>query len=186
AIKKGLEIVGPKMVHFIEQAEAFQSTHLNLYCWRGGMRSESMAWLLERYGFTTTVLAGGYKAYRSHALNFFEQPLPLKVVSGYTGSKKTHFLQMLKEAGEQVIDLEGLAQHQGSSFGNKKSTGQPTTEQFQNLLYQAFSVLDLSKVIWIEDESMRIGQVNLPQRLYQRMEESPRVVLDISLAERVE
>jgi len=185
AIKKGLEIVGPKMVGFIEQAETLGSSTLALYCWRGGMRSESMAWLLERYGFQTVLLEGGYKAYRNHVLAFFEKHLPLQVITGYTGSKKTTLLHLLKERGEQIIDLEGLAQHQGSSFGNKKSHQQPSTEHFQNLLYDEFRKLDINKPIWIEDECMRIGQVNLPENLYQQMNTSPHIFLDITPTQRI-
>lgn len=186
AIKKGLEIVGPKLLNFIEKAESFKSETLALHCWRGGMRSESMAWLLERYGLRTLVLEGGYKAYRNHLLIFFNSPLPLKVISGYTGSKKTILLHLLKEKGEQVIDLEGLAGHQGSSFGNAKCVQQPTTENFQNLVYHEFRKLDLSRPIWIEDESIRIGQVDVIEGLYKRMSESPHVFIEIDRSQRVD
>ncbi|HEX5168208.1 MAG TPA: tRNA 2-selenouridine(34) synthase MnmH [Cyclobacteriaceae bacterium] len=186
AIKKGLEIVGPTMTAFIEGAESFGSPVLALYCWRGGMRSESMAWLMERYGFQAIVLEGGYKAYRNHLLSYFNQCLPLKVITGYTGSKKTSFLHILRERGEQIIDLEGLAQHQGSSFGNKKSHHQPSTEHFQNLLFAEFSRLDLNKPIWIEDECMRIGQVNLPENLFHQMSKSPHIFLDVAAEQRID
>ncbi len=186
AIKKGLEIIGPKMVDFIEQAEALQSDQLALYCWRGGMRSDSMAWLLERYDLETILLEGGYKAFRRHLLAFFDQPLPLRVITGYTGSQKTRLLHLLKEKGAQVVDLEGLAQHQGSSFGNKKSTGQPSTEQFQNLLFEAFRSLDLHRPIWIEDEDMRIGTVNMMDNLFRQISSSPHFFIEINKAERAE
>lgn len=185
AIKKGLELVGPKMVGFIEYAERLGSTTLALYCWRGGMRSDSMAWLLERYGFRTIVLDGGYKAYRNLALSFFDKSLPLQVITGYTGSKKTTLLHLLKERGEQIIDLEGLAQHQGSSFGNKKSQQQPSTEHFQNLLYEEFRTMDLDKPVWIEDECFRIGQVNLPEKLYHQINKSPHVFIDVLPSQRI-
>lgn len=186
AVKKGLEIVGPKMGAFIEQAEALCSERFALYCWRGGMRSESMAWLLNQYGFGCTVLDGGYKAYRGALMRYFRKPLPLRVVSGYTGSKKTAFLHMLADQGAQVIDLEGLAGHQGSSFGNKKSTGQPTTEHFQNMVFEAFRNLDRQCPIWIEDEDMRIGTVNIVEPLFRQMSQSPHYVLDVPVADRVQ
>ncbi len=186
AFKKGLELVGPKLALLIDKAESFESPELALYCWRGGMRSDSISWLLEQYGFKTRVLKGGYKAYRNDLLNFFDQKLPLKVITGYTGSKKTVLLHLLKERGEQIIDLEGLANHQGSSFGNKKSTGQPTSEHFQNLVFEEFRRLNLTKRIWLEDECMRIGQVNLVEALYRQKSESPHIFLDIDKSQRVD
>lgn len=187
AVKKGLDLVGPKMRGFIEQAETFQSNTLALYCWRGGMRSESMAWLLERYGFETVVLQGGYKAYRRHQIDFFsKEQLPLRVVTGYTGSKKTEFLHLLKAEGAQVVDLEGLAQHQGSSFGNRKCTGQPSTEHFQNQLFEVFRKFDLHQNIWIEDECMCIGKVNLPEGLFRQMNQSPHLFLEVEKSQRID
>lgn len=186
AVLKGLEITGPKMRSFVEQAETLNKASLAVYCWRGGMRSESMAWLLQQYGFECHVLKGGYKAYRRHLRTFFEQDLPLTVLTGYTGSKKTALLHLLQKKGEQVIDLEGLAGHQGSSFGNQKCQQQPSTEHFQNLLFEAFRQLDLSRPIWIEDESMRIGQVDLPEALFRQMSRKPHVFLEIDKAQRID
>ncbi len=185
AIKRGLDIVGPKMSAFIEQAEQLASEQLNLYCWRGGMRSDSMGWLMERYGFKTQILEGGYKAYRKSQRAFYEQPLPLRVITGHTGSKKTQLLHLIAEAGGQIIDLEGHANHQGSSFGNQKTTGQPTTEQFQNNLFEAFRQLDLDQPIWIEDENIVIGMVNLPDELFQQLQQSPHYFLEVPPSERV-
>jgi tRNA 2-selenouridine synthase len=186
AIKEGLDIVGPKMRSYVEQAEALGSDALALYCWRGGMRSESMAWLLERYGFKTIVLDGGYKAFRRAVNQFFMRPMNLTVLTGYTGSQKTRFLGMLREEGAQVIDLEGWAQHQGSIFGNEKSDSQPSTEHFQNLLFSAFKELDVERTIWVEDESFSIGRVNLPEGLFQQMKRSPHVFLEIDKTDRIE
>ena len=186
AIKKGLEIIGPKMVAFIEQAEQLKSSTLALYCWRGGMRSDSMAWLLERYGFQTILLEGGYKAYRNAMLDFFKQELPLRVIAGYTGSQKTRLLHILREKGEQVVDLEGMAGHQGSSFGNQKSESQPTTEQFQNQLFHFFRNTDLSRPIWIEDEDMRLGTVNMTEGLFRQINASPHVFIKVKKAQRID
>ena len=186
AVKKGLEIVGPKLVSFIEKAEALGVSAFKIYCWRGGMRSSSMATLLESYGFKVILLVGGYKSFRTYLRVFFDQKLPLKVVTGYTGSKKTAFLYLLKENGAQIIDLEGLANHQGSSFGNQKSDSQPTIEQFQNSLLESFQKLDLEQPIYIEDESMHIGWVSLPEALYQQKNKSPHLFIEIEKGERVE
>ena len=157
AIKKGLEIVGPKMRGFIEACEAIGGSTFNLYCWRGGMRSDSMAWLLERYGFEVSLLEGGYKAYRNAMMQDFAIPLHLKMLTGFTGSGKTDVLQAMQELGVQIIDLEGLAQHQGSSFGNQLTTGQPTTEMFQNQLHAALSALDRQKEICSCEMKMKLA-----------------------------
>ncbi len=186
AFKKGLEIIGPKMVDFIEKAEDLKSDKLALYCWRGGMRSDSMAWLLECYDLETILLEGGYKAFRHQVLSFFDQKLPLRVITGYTGSQKTKLLHFLKEKGEQVVDLEGLAGHQGSSFGNKKSNGQPTTEHFQNLLFEQFRQYDLNRPIWIEDEDIRLGTVNMMNNLFRQINSSPHFFVEVEKAERAE
>jgi len=117
---------------------------------------------------------------------FFEQKLPLKVISGYTGSKKTLILHKLRDLGEQTVDLEMLANHQGSSFGNKKSEHQPSTEQFQNMVYEAFRQLDLSKTIWIEDENMRVGKVNMQESLFGQKAKSPFVLIEADKSCRVD
>jgi len=186
AIIRGLEIIGPKMAEFIRQADKMKSQSFGLYCWRGGMRSESMAWLLSQYGFETHVLEGGYKAFRNHLIDFFQQPLHVRVITGNTGSKKTLLLEELKRKGEQVIDLEGLANHQGSSFGKYKEGYKPQTEHFQNMLFEVSKDFDLSKHIWIEDEGIRIGQVIVVDALYRQMEKAPRYVIEIDREERLD
>ncbi|MFY0685820.1 MAG: tRNA 2-selenouridine(34) synthase MnmH [Cyclobacteriaceae bacterium] len=185
AIKRGLEIVGPRMAEFISAAEAFDSNEFRLHCWRGGMRSQSMGWLLEQYGFKVLLLTAGYKAFRNYQSSFYQQNINLKVITGYTGSKKTELLKALIAKGAQVIDLEGFANHPGSSFGNKLSLKQPTTEQFQNDVFHRFQKFDLSKPIWIEDESIRIGNVNLTETLYAKMEASDHIFIRVPKDERV-
>ncbi|MCB0686277.1 MAG: tRNA 2-selenouridine(34) synthase MnmH [Saprospiraceae bacterium] len=186
AVKRGLQIVGPKLAEFVNQAEKFQSDKLTMYCWRGGMRSDSMAWLLDKAGFDILLLEGGYKAFRNGLMEYFRRPLPLIVLTGYTGSKKTALLHMLREQGEQIIDLEGLASHQGSSFGNQKTNGQPTSEQFQNLIYESCRHFDRSRPIWLEDECLRIGNVTLIDDLYRQMNDAPRIFLEVPMEERIE
>lgn len=179
AIKAGLDFIGPKMRGFLEKAEALGSKRLTLHCWRGGMRSQSLAWLLDLYGFEVDVLEGGYKAYRNALMDFFSTPLPLRVLSGPTGSMKTFILQEMQQQGAQVVDLEGLARHMGSSFGNVMCNGQPSTEQFQNDVFEAFLKLDTDRPIWLEDESFSIGRVKFPEPLFAQKQQAP--VLHISL-----
>lgn len=185
AIKSGLRRVGPKMEEFVEKAEAFGSQAFLMHCWRGGMRSETLAWLLELYGFEVKVLKGGYKAYRRALLNFFGQALELRVITGATGSKKTKVLHEMAKMGQQVIDLEGIACHQGSSFGTQATVGQPTTEQFQNELFEAFRNLDTERPVWLEDESFRIGQVEMIEPLFHQKEAAPHYHIEIPYSERV-
>jgi tRNA 2-selenouridine synthase len=144
-----------------------------------------LAWLLELYGFEVSVLEGGYKAFRRTLLDFFREPLPLRVLTGATGSKKTEVLHAMAEKGEQVIDLEGIARHRGSSFGTQATDGQPTTEQFQNELFEAFRHLDRDRPIWIEDESFRIGQVKMVEPLFHQKEAAPHYCIEIPYEERV-
>ena len=186
AFKIGLEFIGPKMSGFIDFAEKLGSEELLVHCWRGGQRSQSVATLLSTYGFKVNTLSGGYKTYRQAAINFFNSPLPITVLTGYTGSRKTEVLHELAKRGEQVIDLEGLANHQGSAFGRQPSEIQPSVEQFQNMLFEEFRKMDLNKRIWLEDESMRIGGVNMTQELYQQKNAAPCVFMEIPIESRIQ
>ena len=186
AIKVGLRLVGPKLERFIEIAESFGSKKLLIHCWRGGMRSSSLAWLLELYGFEIQVLKGGYKSYRNYLLSFFEQPLKLKILSGSTGSMKTFLLEEMQRMGAQIVDLEKLAHHQGSSFGSHNEGEQPTSEQFQNDILENFLKFSLEKAIWLEDESFIIGKTHLISGLYQLMRKSPRYLIVLPIEQRLE
>jgi tRNA 2-selenouridine synthase len=187
AIALGLEIVGPKMKTFAEKAKkvAINGT-LNVYCWRGGMRSEKMAWLFELVGVETSVLQNGYKAYRNYLHTYFQKIKHLIVLQGPTGSGKTKILHALREAGEQVIDLEGLANHKGSVFGGLGEDEQPTTQQFQNDVLADLLAFNLAKPIWIESESLKIGRVYLPEELWQQMNEATVMALDVPRELRIE
>ena len=186
AIKKGLSIVGPQLNEFIEKAESFNSKTILMHCWRGGMRSQSLAWLLDLYGFDVRVLEGGYKSYRNEMLRFFSEPVNLKILSGATGSLKTEILKQMKKTGAQVVDLEGHANHMGSSFGNVMSTGQPTTEQFQNDVFDDFLTLDIKQSVWIEDESFSIGKVNFPEPLFHQKQEAKHVLIKLPRERRIQ
>jgi tRNA 2-selenouridine synthase len=285
AIKIGLDYFGPKMRKMVEEAEAIignkqqainnnkqlaiskdseMSIHTGLpianciliYCWRGGMRSGAVAWLLDAYGFKVYTLVGGYKKFRNRVLDVFKQKHHFNIIGGYTGSGKTELLNELGNLNEPVIDLESIAGHKGSAFGNIGLPKQPTQEMFENVLGTKLmeignrrteigsrksevggqksevgntSTLDrlitdskihlkiekekieiksqMSKVeqnqtsdfrllnsddplpltfrIWLEDESQRIGQVNIPHELWKTMRASPVYFLDIPFEERL-
>jgi tRNA 2-selenouridine synthase len=170
AVQLGLEYVGPKMADFAKQARQLANNkELLIHCWRGGMRSESMAWLFEMIGIKCSLLKGGYKAYRKYIRYQFEKEIPIIILGGYTGSGKTEILYELKKQGEQIIDLEGLAHHKGSAFGTIGQEPQPTNEQFENNLAQEWIKLDFFKTVWIEDESITMGRCGIPFPLFKKM-----------------
>lgn len=180
AFMRGLDLVGPRMSAMVRQAEALAPERSALvHCWRGGQRSESVGWLLDTAGFDIGVLEGGYKAYRNHALRFLEcVPFRLLVLGGPTGSGKTELLHLMKEQGAQVVDLEKLANHKGSAFGSLGEEDQPSSEHFENLLFEAFSKLDPERPVWIEHESRGIGRVFLPDPFWRKMMDDPLILVD--------
>lgn len=185
AVMRGLEIIGPKMARMAQSAaELANGQTVYLYCWRGGMRSHSMGWLLETAGMNVQVLEGGYKAFRREVQGKLASDYPLLVLGGYTGSAKTQILQLMKKAGAQVIDLEALAQHKGSAFGNLEDEPQPHTEHFANLVWSELRSFNPDRPVWVEDESRSIGTVYLDDGLYQKMHSAPLVMLERSRTER--
>jgi tRNA 2-selenouridine synthase len=261
AIKIGLDYFGPKMRKMVEDVEGIISNwqqatsnnkqyaiskdsemnkHIGLpianciliYCWRGGMRSGAVAWLLDVYGFKVYTLIGGYKKFRNYVLDTFKQKNQFKIVGGYTGSGKTELLKELSKLNEPVIDLESIAGHKGSAFGNIGLPKQPTQEMFENILAGKLMEIRSRRLgfrnqksevrrkksevgnslisnthfedenqkvgnnptsefllptsgTWLEDESQRIGQVNIPHELWKTMRASPVYFLDIPFEERL-
>ena len=188
AIKLGLDYFGVKMRSVVEAAEELVvdgNKRVVVHCWRGGMRSAAIAWLLDLYGFDVSLIVGGYKSYRRWANNQFEQPYPFYILSGYTGSGKTLVLEELKKRAYEAIDLEGLAKHRGSSFGGMEEP-QPSQEMFENLLAESLAELRTDdNAVWVEDESQRIGNLNIPPKLWQTMRSSPIFLLDVPFEERL-
>jgi tRNA 2-selenouridine synthase len=194
AIKLGLNYFGVKMASMVNDVEALLASSsdptnkvLLVHCWRGGMRSAGVAWLLDLYGYTVYTLVGGYKAYRNWVLAQFILAYPFKVVGGYTGSGKTETLHALHALNEPIIDLEGLAHHKGSAFGNLGQPIQPSQEQFENLLAQSLYTISVkSSFIWVEDESRRIGLVNIPATLFDQIRKSKLYFLEIPFTQRLQ
>jgi tRNA 2-selenouridine synthase len=176
-----LEFTGKKMADMAREGmkKAGRKRELLVHCWRGGMRSKSMAWLFETLDVTCYLLEGGYKAYRRYVRETLRIPLNLRVIGGKTGSGKTELLHHLKKEGEQIIDLEGLANHKGSAFGSLGEPGQPTTEQFENDLHGQVLQLDPEKATWIEDESRNVGRCVIPVEIFQQMLNNEIFFLDI-------
>jgi tRNA 2-selenouridine synthase len=213
AIKIGLDYFGVKMRGMVDvvenllnekkikkgKQESISQHTVLVHCWRGGMRSAGIAWLLDLYGFKVYTLAGGYKTYREWARKQFEKKYNFTILGGYTGTGKTLILQELKRVGNAVIDLEGLANHKGSAFGALGEKPQPSQEMFENLLavelagvsYQGNTQVDpaplqpATGVVYMEDESQRIGLLNIPNALWDTMRNSPVTFVNIPFEERL-
>ncbi len=186
AIELGYRFVNPKLNDFITVSrELAPDGKLIVHCWRGGMRSNSFAGHLSDNGFADVkVINGGYKSYRHFISEYLASEFDIRLLGGYTGSGKTYILHKLEKLGHQVIDLEGLAHHKGSAFGAIGQQEQPTTEQFGNLLYESVSKLNPAKPIWIEDENINIGRVEIPESFFAGMQASRLYFIDIPKEER--
>jgi tRNA 2-selenouridine synthase len=201
AIKSGLDFFGVKMKAMVEVVEAhFKTNKLSLlaedkpalivHCWRGGMRSAGVAWLLDLYGFKVYTIVGGYKAYRKWALAQFEKKYPLNVLGGYTGSGKTEIIQEIIKQNIPAIDLEAISGHRGSAFGNIGLPKQSSQEHFENQLALALfrvhqKIQNTNESIWIEDESQRLGDVNIPKPFWDQMRNTHLYFVDIPFEQRL-
>jgi tRNA 2-selenouridine synthase len=187
AILLGFDLAAPKWSGFIRQAlEIAPQKQIAIHCWRGGMRSGAMAWALDFYGFEVLLVEGGYKSYRRWVMRQFEEAYPMLLVGGMTGSGKTRILRQLHMLGQQVIDLEDLAQHQGSSYGSLNRLVQPSQEQFENNLADLLRGLDRNREIWVEDEAMMIGKCLVPKPFWERMQTAGVFDLQVPEDQRVE
>ncbi|HPT22430.1 MAG TPA: tRNA 2-selenouridine(34) synthase MnmH [Bacteroidales bacterium] len=178
AATAGMGMIAPALSEKMRSALDIASDgKLLVYCWRGGMRSESMAWLFSVAGITPFVLEGGYKAYRNLVLSDLSEKRKFIILGGLTGSGKTSILKELEKRGEQMTDLEGIACHKGSAFGALGQKEQPSSEHFANLLYTDLKEMDPEKRIWLEDESKNIGTVFMPDVFFKNLREAPIIAL---------
>lgn len=190
AIKAGLDYFSPKMKGMVETVEKTVGKQSNplppiiIHCWRGGMRSAAVAWLMDLYGFEVYTLVGGYKSFRRWTLRQFERDQDIRILGGFTGSGKTDVLHELKASSHRVIDLEGLAHHKGSAFGALGQQAQPTQEMFENLLALALSERT-DETCWVEDESQRIGSINIPHPLWNTIRKKTVYFIDIPFEKRL-
>jgi tRNA 2-selenouridine synthase len=190
AQKKGAGLVAANIARHIEERvlELPRDWQPLLYCWRGGKRSGSLATILGAIGFRVHLLEGGYKAFRTAIIADIPlslQNLNFHVVCGPTGSGKTLLLHKLKEQGAQVLDLEQIASHRSSVLGKIPGTQQPSQKAFETSLWFALNQFDSSKIIYVESESRKIGNLNVPESLIKKMRSSPCVDLQLPLGERV-
>jgi tRNA 2-selenouridine synthase len=178
AILEGLRLSENSMHLKLGKAMKISSGgRLLVHCWRGGMRSEVMAWLFSLGKIETGILNGGYKSYRRFIHECLAETRKMIMLGGLTGSGKTGILRVLSNSGKQVADLEGIANHRGSAFGSIGESPQPSGEQFANLLFNVLRKTDMNEPLWVEDESRNIGTVFMPEEFYLNMQNSPAIIL---------
>jgi tRNA 2-selenouridine synthase len=159
-----------------------------VYCWRGGQRSMSLATILSRIGWDTSLIEGGYKQYRKQVIRSIEAISPkldLIIISGLTGTAKTDLLKLLQKNGEQMIDLEGLANHRGSLLGPDPEKHQPSQIYFESLLAKALKQFDPVKRVWVEAESNKIGNLYCPAPFWMKMAKAKVIELRAPINQRV-
>ena len=148
---------------------------LKIYCSRGGMRSQSISWLLTKYNLRNITLKDGYKSYRKWNLDSFNKKWEIVVIGGKTGTGKTTLLKLLYQNNYQVIDLEDLASHRGSTFGGLGMKEQPSNEQFENLIADKLYRFRKNKKIFVEAESANIGKCKIPHEFFRKMKTAERI-----------
>ncbi len=170
----------------LNQNENLEEPTLKIYCARGGMRSQSISWLLKKYNLKSITLKEGYKSYRKWSLDSFNNDWEIVVIGGKTGTGKTKLLKLLKENNFQVIDLEGLACHRGSTFGGLGMKNQPTNEQFENMIAEELKGFQKKNKIFVEAESANIGKCKIPHNFFHKMKTAKRIEIIKSKSNRLE
>ena len=190
AKKRGAAIAARNIAAHIEREVIDQPRSWKplLYCWRGGNRSGSLATILGAIGFHVTLVEGGYKAWRAALVDDLPrlaQRLQYRVVCGPTGSGKTRLLQALAAHGAQVLDLEALANHRSSVLGHIPGLPQPSQKRFDSLVWEALRHFDPARVVYVEAESKKVGNVRVADALIDAMRASPCIDLQLNNPERV-
>ena len=190
ARKVGAALVAKNIAHHLQTSfrDHPKSWRPLIYCWRGGQRSGAMSIILAQVGWAAHKLEGGYKTYRRDVLEKLEilpQTLTFKVICGPTGSGKSHFLTALADCGQQVLDLEMLAQHRGSVLGKLPQQAQPSQKWFDSALLQALQKFDPARPVYVEAESNKIGLITLPPALISAMHASACLLVETPLETRV-
>src|SRR5689334_7571690 len=190
AKKEGAALVSKNIARHID--ERFRARGRDwrplVYCWRGGQRSASMAHVLREVGWGAATLEGGYRAYRRHVLaELGELPSRFRyvVLCGVTGSGKSRLLEALAARGAQALDLERLACHRGSVLGALPGEAQPPQKMFDSLLWMALRAFDRASPVYVEAESRKIGQLQVPAALLERMRAGECVRIEVPAPERV-
>jgi len=187
AISRGFDFAGPRFGEMVRRAkELAPGKTVRIHCARGGLRSRSVAWLLETADFRVITLSGGYKSYRNWVREVVGSSRLIYILSGFTGTGKTRILKALQKHRRQALDLEGLANHRGSSFGGLGMREQPTTQHFENLIAEKLSEMNPDKPVWIEAESSRVGTCWVPEELFSLMKSAQRIDVTRPIEERLD
>ena len=191
ARRRGAAIVARNVAMHIERhvLELPREWSPLVYCWRGGQRSGALALVLGQIGFRVQLLEGGYQRYRRAVIAALET-LPgrfeFRVVCGPTGSGKSQLLRALAVRGEQMLDLEALANHRGSVLGLVPGHTQPSPKEFDSRVWDRLRRFDPARPVWIESESKKVGDLRVPEALIERMRSSPCIWLELPTERRVE
>ncbi len=191
ARRAGATLITENIHQHLNQTLAHRGPHFAplIYCWRGQLRSQSIATILKAIGWRARVLEGGYKAWRKWLMTDLEKkinhpPPELIVLAGLTGCGKTRLLHALRNQGAQVLDLEGHANHKGSILGTPNEGTQPSQKLFESRLWSDFSKFDKTRPIFTEAESNRIGNVHCPAPLWKRFTKARVIQIELPLSER--
>jgi len=189
--RRGAALVARNIARYLETtfAKKDRSWRPLVYCWRGGKRSGAMVHMLREVGWQAAQLDGGYKAYRRQvvdSLAALPENFRYLVLCGETGSAKSRLLEALAREGAQVLDLEGLAQHRGSVLGNLPESPQPAQKMFETLVWDALRRFEPARPVFVEAESKKIGQLQVPEGLIQRMRAADCIRIDAPASERVQ
>ena len=187
AKKEGASIISTNISKIINKIKFDKKNKTLIYCWRGGLRSLSLYLVLKQIGYDVTLLEGGYKTYRGYVVDFFENntdKFKFNQIMGVTGVGKTLFIKELSKK-YQVIDFEGLAKHKGSILGNIPNTVQPSQKLFETLIYEKLHSFNSRKNIWVEAESIKVGKLSIPSKIWKNMPLGKNVKIKSNLTERV-
>ena len=192
ASRQGAALISRNIANYLDSdlAKFPHTTKMLVYCWRGNQRSRAFAHILSSIGWQVTLLDGGYRHFRNFVIEQVEelicnQQFEFRIVSGYTGSGKTHLLDALRQQGKQVLDLEALANHKGSLFGSPAKGSQPSQKAYENSLWQELSHFDPAYPIYVESESNRIGSLFCPAPLWKQLKTSTVIEISLPFEERV-
>ncbi|MFC4559511.1 tRNA 2-selenouridine(34) synthase MnmH [Virgibacillus kekensis] len=186
AKQRGLEIMSAKLPEFITRFQEID-TPKTVFCWRGGMRSKTAATLVDLMGADVNRLTGGYRSYRQWVVSFLEKEdfkPELLVLNGNTGSGKTILLKRLADEGYPVMDLEGMANHRGSIFG-QIGLNPSNQKKFDSLLVDNLLRFQESRFVFVEGESRRIGRITIPEFLYRKKEQGIQLFIELPVEERI-
>ena len=186
AKKNGAELISFNISKIIKKIEFDKKDKVLIYCWRGGLRSLSLYLVLKQIGYDVYLLDGGYKSFRKRVVEYLDKEAPkfkFNQIMGITGVGKTLFLKELSKT-KQVIDFEGLANHKGSILGDIPNKTQPSQKFYETCIYQKLNEFNNKKDIWVEAESIKVGKLSIPSKVWKTMPLGKNIKLSSTIEER--